>query len=97
MTEVIAIILSFLAGLGVLAKFWTGFNNVLKAIKELLDVGLAVSEVVQRIDAADDDKVWTNEEVIGIKDALIRVSDEFNEAKQYFGALNFLKLFKFKR
>jgi len=87
MNEIIAIILTFLAGLGALAGIWSKIRAVLVAAKESLDVASSARDLIQRVQEAEADKVWTNEEIQAIRDAAIEIGVQFDEAKDAIGQL----------
>jgi len=88
MNEIIAIILTFLAGLGALAGIWSKIRAALVAIKESLDVASSARDLIQEVQEAEADKVWTAQEIEAIRNAVIEIGVQFDEAKEAVGRLS---------
>ena len=90
MESIIAIIGSFLLGITALLRFWGKVSQVLKAVKEVLDLPAAVGEVAQKIDAGIADKQLTEQEIQEIYAGIKNVKTQFDEAKAAIEGLTFL-------
>jgi len=88
MNEIIAIILTFLAGLGALAGIWSRIRAVLVAAKESLDVASSARDLIQKVQEAEADKSWTAQEIEAIRNAAIEIGVQFDEARDAIGKLS---------
>lgn len=91
MNEIIAIILTLLAGFGSLAGVWAWIRKALFAAKESFDVAAAARDLIETVQRAEEDGQWTADEIQAIRDAAVEIKVEFDEMKGAFKGLS--KLF----
>jgi len=84
MYDLIMTIIGIALGIGALAPYVLKLKNIIKNVKEILDVPAAASDLSAVVDKVLADNVITDDEKVELAQAYAELKKQFNEAKELF-------------